>query len=145
MKTQDKLERLCISAGLGTSQYSPRRYVGSGWREGGPGNLCLDCCLQDSTCTGGFLKAMKECVCTLLHFMPSLMNCTQCFMTLFCMRLYPPAGLLVCVCLCLTKCPHDTQIQQRVKKDSASKCSVSPHLQLNHTSISWNSLKKNTS
>lgn len=50
-----------------------------------------------------------------------------------------------CVCLCLTKCPHDTQIQQRVKKDSASKCSVSPHLQLNHTSISWNSLKKNTS
>lgn len=97
MKTQDKLERLCISAGLGTSQYSPRRYVGSGWREGGPGNLCLDCCLQDSTCTGGFLKAMKECVCTLLHFMPSLMNCTQCFMNLFCMRLYPPAGLLVCV------------------------------------------------
>lgn len=84
-------------AGLGTSQYSPRRYVGSGWREGGPGNLCLDCCLQDSMCTGGFLKAKKECVCTLLHFMPSLMNCTVFYESFLHETVYPPAGLLVCV------------------------------------------------
>lgn len=162
VKTQDKLERLWVSAGLGTSQYSPRRYVGSGWREGGPGTSAWTAASRTHPwkegrmdvnyfnnrarrCIGGFLKAMKECVCTLLHFMPSLMNCTQCFMNLFCMRLCIPLLVHWCVCLCLTKCPHDTQIQQCVNKDSASKCSISPHLQLNHRSISWNNLKKNAS
>lgn len=98
-----------------------------------------------STCIGGFLNAMKR---MRLHFpafhaFPHELHTV--FMNLFCMRLCIPLLVHWCVCLCLTKCPHDTQIQQCVNKDSASKCSISPHLQLNHRFISWNSLKKNAS
>ncbi|KAI3366678.1 hypothetical protein L3Q82_009215 [Scortum barcoo] len=47
-KTQDTLEKLCLSAGLGTPRGPPGRAGGSVWGEGSLGiSLCSDCCLRD--------------------------------------------------------------------------------------------------
>ncbi|KAI3353577.1 hypothetical protein L3Q82_020099 [Scortum barcoo] len=46
-KTKDTLEKLCLSAGLGTPRGPPGRAGGSVWGEGSLGIFCSDCCLRD--------------------------------------------------------------------------------------------------